>query len=99
MEFHGYNEVQIDDFFGIFHNLTGDFTKALVKCLASVYTRLKETKWTPYSIIILQMFLRSLVISVYGYNPLCSQIPCDKCLKFNSALHAKYIKDTKHTVT
>ena len=45
------------------------------------------------------MLLRSLVISVCGYNPLCSQIPVDKCLTFDRAVHAKYIKDTKHTIT
>ena len=63
-----------------------------------VYARLKETKCTRYSIITLQMLLRSLVISVYGYNSLCSQIPVDKCLTFDRALHAKYIRDTKHTI-
>ena len=30
---------------------------------------------------------------------LCNQIPYDKCLQFDKALHFKYTKDTKHTVT
>ena len=98
-EFRGYREYKSSDFFGIAHTLTGDISQAPVKCLASAYARLKETKRTRYSIITLQMLLRSLVISVCGYNPLCSQIPVDKCLTFDRAVHAKYIKDTKHTIT
>ena len=45
------------------------------------------------------MVLRSLVISVCGYNPLFSQISYDKSLHFDRALYAKYIRGTKHTVT
>ena len=63
------------------------------------YARLKETKRTRYSIITLQILLHSLVISIYGYNPLYSQITVDKCLSFDRDVHAKYIKDTKHTIT
>ena len=98
-EFCGRRPLQQNNFFGIHHTLTGDISKAPLKCLASAYARLKETKRSRYSIITLQMLLRSLVISVCGYNPLCSQIPTDKCQRFDRALHAKYIKDTKHTVT
>jgi len=98
-EFQGYREHKSSSFFGIPHTLTGDNTQAPVMCLASAYVRLKETRRTRYSIITLQMLLCSLVISVCGYNPLCSQIPVDKCLTFDRAVHAKYIKDTKHTIT
>ena len=98
-EFRGYRGYKSTDFFGIPHTLTGDITQAPVKYLASAYARLKETKRTRYSIVTLQMLLRSLVISVCGYNPLCSHIPVDKCLTFDRAVHAKYIKDTKHTIT
>ena len=87
------------DFFGIPHTLTGDITQAPVKCLAAAYARLTETKRTRYSIITLQMLLRSLVISVCGYNLLCNQISYDKGFHFDKALHAKYIRGTKHTVT
>ena len=45
------------------------------------------------------MLLRSLVISVCEYNPLCSQIPVDKCLQFDRFLHTKDIKNTKYIVT
>ena len=69
-EFRGYREYKSSDFFGIPHTLTGDISQAPVKCLASAYARLKETKRTRYSIITLHMLLRSLVISVCGYNPL-----------------------------
>ena len=51
-----------------------------------------------YSIVSVQALLRTLVISVCGYNPLCSQIPTNKCLAFDRALHFKYITATKHTV-
>ena len=97
-EFHGHRPLQQNNFFGIHHTLTGDIFKAPLKYLASAYARLKETKRHRYSIIPLQMLLRSLVISVCGYNPLCSQIPTAKYLQFDRALHAKYIRDTKHTV-
>ena len=98
-EFRGHSALKPSVFFGIPHTLTGDITHASVKCLTAIYARLKETKQTRYSIITLQMLLRSLDISVCGYNSLCNQIPFDKCLQFDKALHAKYIKDTKHTVT
>ena len=98
-EFRDHRPLQQSNFFGIHHTLTGGISKAPLKCLASAYARLKETKRRRYSIITLQMLLRSLVISVCGYNPLCSQIPTDKCLRFDRALHAKYIRDAKHTVT
>ena len=52
-----------------------------------------------YSIVSVQTLLRSLVISACGYNPLCSQIPIQKCATFDRALHFKYIAATKHTVT
>ena len=97
-EFRGHRPLQQNNFFGIHHTLTGNISKTPLKCLASEYARLKETKRRRYSIITLQMLLRSLIISVCGYNPLCSQIPTDKCLRFDRALHAKYIRDTKHTV-
>ena len=96
-EFREHRPLQQDNFFGINHTLTGDISKSPLKCLASAYTRLKETKRRRYRIITLQMFLRSLVISVCGCNPLCSQIPTVKDLQL--VLHAQCIRDTKHTVT
>ena len=45
------------------------------------------------------MLLRSLVVSVYDYNPICNQITYGKCLQFDRTLHANYIRDTKHTFT
>ena len=98
-ESRGHSPLQPNNFFGIHHTLTGDISKAPLKCLASVYARLKETKRCRYSIITLQMLLLSLVIPVCGYNPICSQFPTATCLQFYRTLHTKYIKDTKHTVT
>ena len=70
-----------------------------MKCLVAACSRLKKPKWTQYSIITRQIHLRSLVISVCSYNPLCGQIPFDSCLQFDRALYTKYIQDMKHTVT
>ena len=98
-EFRGHKAFKPNDFYDKHHTLTRDITLAHVKCLAAVCARLKETKRTRYSIITLQILLRLLVISVCGYNPLCNQLPFDKYLQFDRALHAKYIKDTKDTVT
>ena len=95
----GHSSLKPNNFFDIHHTLTGDISQVPLKCLASVYDRLKETKRRRYSIITLQMLFWSLVISVCGYNPLCSQIPTVKCLQFDRALYAKYIKDTKPIVT
>ena len=98
-EFRGHSPLQPKNIFCIHHTLTGDISKAPLKYLASTYARLKGTKRRRYSIITLQMLFRPLVVSVCGYNPLCSQIPIAKYLQFDRALHAKYIKDTKYTVT
>ena len=59
----------------------------------------KDTNRTQFSIVSIQTLLRTLIIFVCGYNPLCNQIPYDKYLQFNKALQFKYIQDTKHTVT
>ena len=99
VEFRGYSSMLLSDFFGIPHTLTGDIVQAQVKCLRAAYARLKETKRTRYSTITLQMLLHSLDVSVCRYNPLCSQILVDKCLTFDRVVHAKYIRDTKHTIT
>ena len=72
----------------------GDISQAHIKCLATVYTRLKETKRNKYSIISIQTLLHALVISVSSYNPLCTQIPFHKCLEYDRTMHFKYIKDT-----
>ena len=76
----GLHPLQQNNFFGIHHTLTGDISEVLLKYIVSIYARLKDIKRRRYSIITLQTLLRSLVISVYGYNPLCSQIPTVKCL-------------------
>ena len=87
------------NFFGINHTLEGDISHRHIKCLAAAYARLKDTIRHRYSIVSLQTLLRTLVILVCGYDPLCSQIPTTKCLNFDRALHFKYIAATKHTVT
>ena len=74
-------------------------TGSPIKCLALVYTRLKDTKRYKYNIVSIQILIRSHVISVCEYTPLCNQIPYDKCLTFDRALHSKYTRDKKHTVT
>ena len=91
--------MQTRNFFGIHHTLEGDISHAYIKCLASAYARLKETMRHRYSIVSVQTLLRTLVIPVCGYNPLCSQIPTTKFLTFDRALHFKYIAATKHTIT
>ena len=98
-EFRGQLRVQTRNFFGIHHTLEGDISQAYIKCLASAYALLKETMRHRYSIVSVQTLLRTMVISVCGYNPLCSQIPTTKCLTFDRALHFKYIAATKHIVT
>ena len=98
-EFRGQLKVQTRNFFGIHQTLTGDISHAHIKCLVAVYAHLKGTMRHRYSIISVQTLLRTLVISVCGYNPLYSQIPTNKCLTFDRALHFKYIAATKHTVT
>ena len=98
-EFRGQLEVQTRNFFGIHHTLEGDISHAHIKCLAAAYARLKEMMRHRYSIVSVQTLIRTLVISVCGYNPLYSQIPTNKCLTFDRALYFKYIAATKHTVT
>ena len=50
-EFRGHLEVQTRTFFGIRHTLTGDISHAHIKCLATVYARLKETMRHRHSIV------------------------------------------------
>ena len=98
-EFREHAAITTKLFFGIQHTLEGDISRPPIKCQASAYIRLKDTNRHKYSIVSIQTLLRSLVISVCGYNPLCNQIPSDKCLTFDQALHSKYIRDTRCTVT
>ena len=98
-KFHGHSTIATKSLFGITHILTGGISQAHIKRLAAAYTRLKETKRNKHSIISIQTLLHTLVISVSSYNPLCTQIPFDKCLKFDRTMHFKYIKDTNPTVT
>ena len=98
-EFYDHTVITAKSFFGIQYTLKGDITRWLIWYLVSAYTRLKYTKRHKYSIVSIQTLLRSFVIFVYGFNPLCNQIPCDKFLAFDQVLHSKYIRDTRHTVT
>ena len=45
------------------------------------------------------MILRSFAISGCENNPLCSQMPYNKCLQFDRVLYTKLIEYTKHTAT
>ena len=99
IELREHSALKSTNFFNIPHTLTGGITQVPVKYLKVVYVRLKETKRTQYSIITLQILLRSLVISVCGFILLCSYIPIEKYITIDRAVHAKYIKDTKHTIT
>ena len=98
-EFRDHTVTTIQSFFGIQHTLEGDISRSPIKCLSSAYTRLKDTKRHKYSIVSIQTLIRSLLVSIYGCSPLCNKISYDKCITFNQALHSKYIRDTRHTVT
>ena len=97
-EFRDQTAITTKSFFGIQHTLDGDITRSPLIYLASTYTHLKDTKRHKYIYISIKAFLRSLVIYVYGYDQLCNQIPYEKCLTFDRALHSKYIRDTQYTV-
>ena len=85
--------------FCITHTLTGEISQAQVKCLLAVYTRFKETKGDKCSIVLIQTLLRTVTISVCGYNPLRTYIAFDEYLKFDRTMHFQYIIDTNHAVT
>ena len=98
-EFRGYSAMPTKFSVGITHTLTGGITQEPIKCIASAYAWLKDTKRTRYRIVYIQILLHTLIISVYDYTPLCNQIPYEKCFQFDRTLHFKYIKYTKYTVT
>ena len=52
-EFRGHSSLKPNAFFGIHHTLTEDISQAPLKCLVSVYARLKETTRRRYNTITL----------------------------------------------